>query len=363
MAFIDDSQTLLNHLFKNNVDFVGKQISEIIDFLFPDNTDNSDTVIDSDNIPLIYTGQIDIGLGVQKINNQWQSCDAIYNVYFDVNSEANALTLLGKSATTSDIAWERMGGDAGTWFLKGLAANVDTQIHAGGGLPISLFDSNNNYVIYNYGNSGREKNANVSITFNNTDGTQSVSLETANCALNFLGNGKNFVVTDTTTATNIYNNYVTNNSTYYNDYYNSYTYNFNGGASDGGGTIFVGGGAGGIAVGLAGGVCFNDIEFAINSLIDDLNLNFQNSDNDIPFQFPSYADLNYIDYGDFYIEPLHQYDNLPAVPTFDGSVDFGDIPKVIGESANAYLDLLGAGVSTILCGCFITALIVRKMGR
>ena len=44
-------------------------------------------------------------------------------------------------------------------------------------------------------------------------------------------------------------------------------------------------------------------------------------------------------------------------------MELGDIPKVIGESANAYLGLLGAGMGTLLCGAFLTALIVKKMGR
>lgn len=101
---------------------------------------------------------------------------------------------------------------------------------------------------------------------------------------------------------------------------------------------------------------FNMMQVAI----DDINLRFNF---DKPLIVPTYDDLKYTDVGDFYIQKLHQYDKLPAAPAFDGSIEFGDIPKVIGESANSYLGLLGATASALLSGCFITALIVKKLGR
>lgn len=108
-----------------------------------------------------------------------------------------------------------------------------------------------------------------------------------------------------------------------------------------------------------------NLESIFDKLIDDINLDFgfDGSDGLEPLSFPSYNEIKYQDYSEFYIEPLHQYDTIPAPPSFDGSISFGDIPKVVGESANAYLGLLGAGLSALLCGCFITALIVKKLGR
>ena len=108
-----------------------------------------------------------------------------------------------------------------------------------------------------------------------------------------------------------------------------------------------------------------NLESIFDKLIDDINLDFgfDGSDGLEPLSFPSYNEIKYQDYSEFYIEPLHQYDTIPAPPSFDGSISFGDIPKVVGESANAYLGLLGAGLSALLFGCFITAFIVKKIGR
>lgn len=146
------------------------------------------------------------------------------------------------------------------------------------------------------------------------------------------------------------NTYNYNGDTVYN-YYNEY------------GDIIINGGASGVPI--VGGLCYNDFKLILDSLIDDLNLRFDfESDGVEPLNYaPTLDEIRYGDYSDFYIEKLHQYDTLPAAPLFDGSMELGDIPKVIGESANAYLGLLGAGMGTLLCGAFLTALIVKKMGR
>ena len=170
---------------------------------------------------------------------------------------------------------------------------------------------------------------------------------------------------DTIKNHNETNEYVTNNN--YNSYYDTYEItlsdgtDLNVGFGPAGFGIAVGGVAGG-AIGVEPTLNFDDLIDLLTPLVDGLNED-ANYDVDIQLHDFDYYVSRYKDYGDFYIKPLHQYDKIPAAPAFDGTIDFGDIPKVIGSSATTYLDLLGVGVSTLLCGCFITALIIRKMGR
>lgn len=167
---------------------------------------------------------------------------------------------------------------------------------------------------------------------------------------------------DQTKTHNETNNYYTENG--YTNYYNEYNVTLPSGLG-----FDIGVGPAGIVVApvvpitpvIAPTVNFDDLVDLLTPIVDDLNNN-GGLDTTIVIHDLDYY-LGYEDMGDFYIEPLHQYDKLSAAPTFDGTVEFGDIPKVIGESANTYLDLLGTGVSALLCGVFITALIVRKMGR
>lgn len=170
---------------------------------------------------------------------------------------------------------------------------------------------------------------------------------------------------DTIKNHNENNEYVTNNN--YNSYYDTYEItlkdgtDLNVGFGPAGFGIAVGGVAGG-AVGIEPKIDFDDLIDLLTPMVDDLNNN-ANYDIDLQLHDFDYYVSRYKDYGEFYIQPLHQYDKISAAPAFDGSIDFGDIPKVVGESANAYLGLLGGTLSALLCGCFITALIVRKMGR
>lgn len=170
---------------------------------------------------------------------------------------------------------------------------------------------------------------------------------------------------DTIKNHNENNQYVTNNN--YNSYYDNYEITLKDGTDidvgfgPAGFGIAVGGVAGG-AVGIEPKIDFDDLIDLLTPMVDDLNNN-ANYDVEIQLHDFDYYVSRYKDYGDFYIQPLHQYDKIGSAPAFDGTVDFGDIPKVVGESANSFLGLLGGSLSALLCGCFITALIVRKMGR
>lgn len=168
---------------------------------------------------------------------------------------------------------------------------------------------------------------------------------------------------------NSFDSHNTNNSYYedttYNQYYNTYNVsvspdlNFDIGVGPLGVAIGVGGVAGG-GITLSPEIDFDDLIDILTPIVNDLNNN-SNYDFDIQLHDFDYYMNNYNDYGDFYIEPLHQYDNLPHAQTFDGTVDLGDYPRVIGESVNTYMGLLPAGISVLLSAVFIIAIILDNL--
>lgn len=105
------------------------------------------------------------------------------------------------------------------------------------------------------------------------------------------------------------------------------------------------------------GLTYDDIYNMFNGII----LPFINTNQDTDIQFPTYDEIKYVDMGDFYIEPLHQYDKLPTAPTIDGTIDLGDYPRVIGASANTFLSFLPASLSALLCAVFIIAIILDNL--
>lgn len=360
MDWVNDVTGTLNDLFSNNVDFVAKQMQVLIDFLYPDNEDNSETTFDSSAMPVLLAGQINIPQGLQKINGSWQLCQATYNLQFDSSNTDNQLTLLGKSVSTSDAAWSAMGGNSADWFFHAIESNVTIpQKMNGSAAPFTIVQSANTSapITFEYGNASRTKQADLRIYFNQPDSSQSLSLETAQGYIYFLGDGGGnlTLVTDKNTAQNIYNN----NYIYYNnDYHTSNTYNYDNGS------VFVGGGAGGLVVGLGGMLNYGQIEFAIDSLIDDLNLNFNNSENQLPFDdFPSYSDLKYVDRGSFYITPVKQLDKLPVAPDIaDTVIDVSEPLGILSTGFGALLDSFNnIGVTLTLTFTFLSCLIINKL--
>lgn len=78
---------------------------------------------------------------------------------------------------------------------------------------------------------------------------------------------------------------------------------------------------------------------------------------------PTYDDVKYQDMGDFYIEPLHQYDKIPVAPAFDGTIDLADYPTVLAEGANTFLDFMPATLSALFTAAFVACVVIRKLGR
>ena len=371
MSYIDDTRGVLNDLFTNNIDYVAKQVQTIVDFLFPNNEDNSDTTFDSSNVPLILCGQIEITVGYGYIGYDWTSANCVYNVQFNSSNTENMIMPIGKSPVTSDAAWNKWGQNADMFLLQALPEYADRaqffnnypEYYGQGIEPVTVnLSADGSLVPYKYGNSGLSRDGGLYMYFNRNHGEGSLSTDLSTGYLYFLGadKGKNIIITDNSHSDTFYRNNVIYNN---NDYHTYNTYNFNGGSGNGGGTVTVGGGAGGLVIGVGGLLNYNDIKFALDSLIDDLNINMVNADNKLPIDyFPSYDEVKYIDYGDFYIEKLHQYDVLPSAPTFTGDLVLSDYPKYIGTAAQSLLDLLpGIGLSALCCMCFLIGLITSKI--
>lgn len=105
---------------------------------------------------------------------------------------------------------------------------------------------------------------------------------------------------------------------------------------------------------------FDDLIGGLELAVDDINLRL-GLDGDDALYIPTYDDYKYSDYGDFYIEPLHQFDSIPHAPAFDGTVELGDYPRVIGASANTFLSFFPASLSALLCAVFIISIILDNL--
>lgn len=106
---------------------------------------------------------------------------------------------------------------------------------------------------------------------------------------------------------------------------------------------------------------FDELTDYFNMLLVDIKQNFSDVDSNVVF--PSWDDLNYIDQGNFYIEPLHQYDQIPVAPTFNGTIDLADYPTVLAEGANIFLDFMPATLSALFTAAFVACVVIRKLGR
>ena len=105
-------------------------------------------------------------------------------------------------------------------------------------------------------------------------------------------------------------------------------------------------------------VTFKDVSDGLQHVVDQLNLIL---DSDTTLIIPTFDELAYEDMGDFYIEPLHQYEPLPHAPVIDGTLDLQDYPRAVGLFAGAYLDLIPAGLSVLMTGIFILAIILDNL--
>lgn len=134
--------------------------------------------------------------------------------------------------------------------------------------------------------------------------------------------------------------------------------------------INIGGGGGGGVGGIgAGGIMLNyfDLENILDHLIDDLTINGNLTDgNGQPLQLtvPTFQEIKYGDYGDFYITPLEQIKKLPTAPDFETSMDVSDYPETLGTiiaDTLSVADGIGIGLSSLLLGALFFSFLWNKL--
>lgn len=149
-----------------------------------------------------------------------------------------------------------------------------------------------------------------------------------------------------------------------NNYYDS-TYNIDGDTvhnyyNDRGDLIINGGG---VDIAPVVGLNYNDFKLILDSLVDELNLQFGF---DEPLEYaPTWEELHYIDQGSFYITPVKQLDTLPLAPDIaDTVIDVSDYVDLLGGASTALFNVLdGFGLSLIATFTFLSVLVIRHLKR
>lgn len=358
---------LLNDLFKNNIDYTAKSLQILVDHLFPSNEDNSETPVNASDYPLIINGQCVCQHGYVWNGGNRDSMQSYYNFYYNSMSDNNAFSWVTwynnpsdsaiadfNSVTSVNDLWLKpytLGPDkllqyyGDTWYIYNNTSY--------GGVGVNYY--NRETVAYPF----EYQNKSTYVYF----GTERYCEFGSNEArIYLLGSGDRKIVLtdDLTSATTIYNNYIN----FDNDYHTSNTYNFNGGSGNGGGSVFVGGGAGGFVICPIGAVGYADIKFSLDSLFDDLNLNFNITSNKYPVDsFPSYDEIKYEDMGSFYITPIKQLDTLPVAPDIaDTVIDVSEPLSILTTGFGALLSSFDSlGVTLTLTFTFLSCLIINKL--
>lgn len=389
---------LMHDFFTNNIDFTSKQFQLLVDFLYGEENNNA---TQPTGTPFYMSNTYIIG-GYMYLSNSASGSQREWYDWYLVNMriDSNGLTMssIDYDPNSFPPAYQ-VGNTFSAEVFNNLNFNVpfadyvnDTRLIRFNGDQIfyndlACFDSvvpigQTDLTVYNIDNPNPSATATITgyPPFKNGTTVQlfypyipylnSHNIQYVNS--NF---GSQIVFTpnmSTNDVNNIINNYnidgpewniITetnyNGDTIYN-YYNSSTGDIiiNGGSFTNNNGVLVTGNN------FALPLTYVNLESIFDKLIDDINVDFgfDGSDGLEPLYFPSYEEVKYQDYSDFYIEPLHQYDGLPDAPTFLGELQLEEYPKYIGSAAQSLLDLLpGVGLSALCCMCFIIGLITSKI--
>ena len=376
MAF--DIVTYNRRMFKNNIDWLGKSLQNFVDFIFGEDTDNSAVPCSVNDCQAFHCITV-LNLHNQSDGEYLQTCYAVCDFYGDYRSceiqyshvqndryfrdDAHTATWLENASRAFANASSQYPFHTSDEFL-----NTNNTIYFPawtGNNWIRCFTKPDNVANYMTNQSGSVFGVNFGLSADDPDNVGYIN--TADFDVNtyhseiglpaFILNRPSYYIGSPDTAQYIYNNQPT-----YNQYHTYNNITINGGSANGGGDIFVGGGLGGVAVGVAGLVNFGDVKFAIDSLIDDINLNV-GDDYDLPAYFPSYDELKYEDQGSFYITPIKQIPALPDAPDVaDVTIDVSDFVTVLGGSVNQLLDCFDSiGLSLMLTFAFLACLVIRNL--
>lgn len=388
MAILPNS--LLRDLFQNNIDFTAKQISRILDALYGEQSDDTKPLPDD---AFIYHTDMYVGAQGLLVDSS-AGGDNQYSLYsVDINSNGLSIRCSGgipasyNSRTTSEQlnaiqnnVLPYLENYSYTYSLDDL--NIDTFVQRGN-IIYGFKDGN---IVNNLGISQSFGISNVNSTiarfqtFYNDDQRMTVDTTGGYNAINVYRyqNLRDPQVWNLRTIDDDYyhTNYIlypngdSNNVTQNDTTLNQTIVNYNGDTiynyySDDGSIVINGGGVG---IAPIGGLAYADVKFILDSLIDDLNLQFDfGSDGESqPLDYaPTWDELHYIDQGSFYITPIKQIPTLPVAPDMaDTVINVSDYVSWLGGASTALFDMLdGLGLSLIAMFTFLSVLVIRHLKR
>lgn len=388
---------LLRDVFQNNIDYVSKQISRILDELYG-NQANENSVMEYQPL-ILHTctirGQRNNGVYSWAPTNLYNYVTLQIDINENEISIKNVGTLpytytVNNSEQTKQLLENTLTPDYNAWSYVGSLSDLGVE-----------YLHQQNEGIFAYNSNGEKFNMGINVPFEASDKTPKPAFH---CDW--------FVLYDTrqtaevTMSADNRNRYVTVNpqnlswlnaqtlsiypfvnegsgntmvympdgnavgtDTVFNDY-NEYTYNYNGDTvynyySDDGDIIINGGGHGLTPV---VGLGYADFKLIIDGLIDDLNLkfNFGGDGTTQPLNYaPTWDELHYIDQGSFYIEPIEQINKLPLAPDVgDTSPDLTDYLTIIGGAVTSFYNMVdGLGVSLMLVFTFLICLVINHLKK
>lgn len=383
--------SLLRDLFQNNVDYVSKQVSRILDYIYGEQTTANDTlpsnafVFSSEQYYGATGSQIYSGFGSTRYygryfvevnsvdgiiikgngqvlpytyNSSWTPADIslldntimpyMANYSLSLSMEELDIDAFRITNIDSTIRTYKNGVEKDLIFSKPFGVNNETSVSFRS-LHLNTFNPQESHYI-----TGTNE-AEFYVTPTYDSGNFPDSYFPLSC-IHEDAPSRPLVIMPSSDSSNVYN-YIDDSTTYevniggdtvYN-YYNDY------------GDVLINGGAVGVAPVV--GLNYNDIKFVLDSLIDELNLQFDFQE---PLEYaPDWEEVHYIDQGSFYITPVKQIDNLPLAPDVGDTVpDISDYLSVVGGAVTSLYNMIdGLGVSLMLVFTFLICLIINHLKK
>lgn len=393
MALFENS--LLRDLFQNNVDFVAKQVSRILDSIYGEQATETDTI---DAMPFIYHTTMYKGdYGSNVLNGMRAEVqNGVYTVTFDENGvhcvgidncPANLSTY--ESAQTNQAVIDSVMPYLKSYEFELLFSQSNVKKFRCFGTSLYAVGADNNNID-NIGFTkpfGIDTNRNFTLShFSLTTDKQALSVITQwgepyqynvypQGTLWSTGSTEFFLYSigdtdypssvvcvpssDSQETYYLINNYQTNtyNTTNGDTVYNYYNDN---------GDIIINGG--GVGVAPVVGLGYADFKLILDSLVDDLNLqfNFGGDGESAPLDYaPTWEELHYNDQGSFYITPIKQIDTLPLAPNVGDTVpDISDYLTMVGGAFTSLYNMIdGLGISLMLVFTFLICLIINHLKK
>lgn len=382
--------SILRDLSQNNINFVAKQVGRILDFIYGEQAEPTDSlpsdafifhtkfyfgemankVLSSAPVVLefgIYDCTVDnFGLNIKGVGAVPYSYDSYFtqSQIDDLENVVNPyLSSFSISRSMSDLDidyWKTYNNtilgiknDQEKVLSISEAFGIDTnKVVNIQGFKIET-EQLQSLSISDYGD---RRFANISGISNAWTNTWSYANKFPLSSINDTYYPSNFVLLPSSDSDGITN--ITNN------YYDS-TYNIDGDTvhnyyNDRGDLIINGGGLG---ISPVVGLNYNDFKLILDSLVDDLNLQFGFDD---PLDYaPTWEELHYIDQGSFYITPVKQISALPDAPDVaDTFVDVSDYVALLGGSVTKLTSIFGSiGLDMMLVLTFLSCLVIRHLRR